>query len=246
MRNVSPYEASHMAKVAYTKSQWMKNRWDSYDDTTDTRVVVDYSPERNEVVLAFRGTFSLRNWVVNLSLWPTHGVHRGVDKAVDVHFEVIKQYLDTLDHPSIIIVGHSLGGALAVEFAHRLYQGGHRDLIVVTFGAVRAHTRKKAAELNATVGLYVLRVTSNNDIVPRILGLLYRHVQGAWLYFDRKGYWHLGVSNKFAWWDAIAGRIRNPFFDGLHDHNLDGYSRSAAIFPYFVNEVLDGCIVDES
>lgn len=246
MEDISLLETAQIAKGAYDSSGYRIDRWHSYHKTTDTRAVVTLDREINRVTVAFRGTFSLRNWVTNLYFWPKDGVHRGVSKAVDYHYGSIQAYLRFLELnegliPELIVVGHSLGGALAVELSGRLYEAGKKRIVVVTFGAVRAHKRRKALNYKAGVGRYTVRVTSNNDIVTRLLGFLYYHV-GWRLHFDCKGMWHMEVSRWFLFKDCIKGRFRSPIGDSILDHSIESYVELAKSFPYGVVQYATMCI----
>jgi hypothetical protein len=190
------------------------------------------------VVVAFRGTFSLRNWFTNFRIRAKGGCHRGISEAVDYHLPSIKGVLMDVPWSHLWITGHSLGGAMAVEAGRRLWDEGFHDMTVVTFGAVRGHTRRRVRGMAGSVAKRCVRVVNNNDLVARLLGISYKHV-GRVLYFDRRGRWHRHLPWAAKLWDAVAGRVRNPLTDGVGDHDMDDYIRLCAGMPMSVEEYLN-------
>ena len=85
---------------------------------------VAYNADDNEIVVAFRGSVNVANWVTNLDfiMKPYPGVtgaqvHRGFCDAFDAVSPLVLSSVSALlsAHPtaSIVITGHSLGAALA-------------------------------------------------------------------------------------------------------------------------------------
>lgn len=227
MKPLSLYETALLAQTAYLDARFDVTRWDSYHADTDTRCVVSLHKQRGLVTVAFRGTFSMRNWLLNLRIKPAEGVHAGVSAAVDYHEQTILEYLLSVPWSYLLITGHSLGGGLANEFARRIYDAGYRGIKVVTFGAVRSHTKAVARECRTGHGRDTWRVVNNNDVVARLLGITYRHI-GQVIYFDRRGHAHTRMPWGTKLWDGLAGRVRSPLADGISDHGMDDYIRLCA------------------
>jgi len=221
------YEAAHFASLPYRSGFSTSSARTSYDAGTDTRCVCTFEKRTQRLLVAFRGTYSIRNWFTNLQIGGRSGVHGGVSAAIDRHEEALLSIMQEFQtHSSIVIVGHSLGGALANEWARRVWGLGYRSVTVITFGAVRAHS-KRLVQSGDMPGHRTVRVVNNNDIVARLLGASYDHI-GKELYFDRKGRWHCHMPWYIKLWDMVAGGLRNPFADGISDHGMDDYLRLCA------------------
>ncbi|MBK8010156.1 MAG: lipase family protein [Deltaproteobacteria bacterium] len=163
---------------------------------TDAQALVAYDGSRNTIVVAFRGTSTWRDVLSNAAFWLTDGSAYG---GGDVHggfAEQLRSIAPTLeasiDHfrrkakrqhlpaPTVMVTGHSLGGALAVLFAGRLMlaQGASQDWCeglrlhnLYTFGqpAVGDVTFCQAMERElAGRGAVLFRFVNGQDIVPRI------------------------------------------------------------------------------
>jgi len=238
MRDLSPYEAATLAREAYLDARYDCRKWESYQASSDTRCVVTWQPEHQRLVVAFRGTFSLKNWFVNLKFRPREGVHRGIAAAVDYHEQTLLDYMLCVPWRELLLLGHSLGGGMANELASRIYDMGYRGLTVCTFGAVRCHSRAKAREIGTGSGRRTLRFINNNDLVGRLLGWRYKHV-GRQVYFDRHGRPHKHMGFWLKLWDMIVGRLRNPIADGISDHDMDVYIRLCVGFPGTVEDFMN-------
>lgn len=231
------FETAHLANLAYRSGFTTDYTRTSYDAETDTRVVCCFDPRTQKLMLSFRGTFSLRNWVVNLKIGGKSGVHAGISAAIDRHEHALLKIMASFPHASILITGHSLGGALANEWGRRVWGLGYRSVTVVTFGAVRSHS-KRLIQSGDMPAHRTVRVVNNNDLVARLLGVSYDHI-GKELYFDRKGRWHRHLPWWLKLWDAVSGRLRNPIADGISDHSMDDYIRLCAGVPMTVEGYLE-------
>ena len=106
------------------------------------------------VILAFRGTDDVADWLINLNVKQIeeHGalVHRGFSRALAAVWSRIETQLQSLldRHPrKIWVTGHSLGGALATLAALRLQRMGLSQLETFTFGQPRVGNRALAEQI---------------------------------------------------------------------------------------------------
>ena len=117
-------------------------------------------------ILVFRGSSDLYDWITNLDIkmtrWSGGGeVHEGFVKSLKVVWPKISQRLRSAAQP-VYVVGHSLGGALAVMAALRLKE---KVKAVYTFGAPRLGNLEfvKTAD-----GMKIYRVVNHLDVVPTV------------------------------------------------------------------------------
>jgi hypothetical protein len=147
------------------------------------------------VVIAFKGTENIHDWVTDASSWPTHydqnctiSPHNRASSSANlgrVHHGFCEYYQSLAaeglvdaaaqlarKHPtfSFLVTGHSLGGATAslaaVDLHERLHI--HPDKIsLYSFGAPRAGDHLFARRLGAsTAGAF--RIVHSHDIVPHL------------------------------------------------------------------------------
>ncbi len=162
---------------------------DITDRATDTRVVIFETP--CAMVVAFRGTVDLQNWVVNLNAIKERisakvAVHKGFLGAADALLPVIVEALlpagaDKAKLKPLFVTGHSLGGALASLVGYFLKQEGLPVAAVYTFASPRVGNAAWRRAYHAALGEQTFRVVAQGDPVPLLPGLLtppwagYRH-----------------------------------------------------------------------
>jgi predicted lipase len=145
--------------------------------STDVTGYVATDPKNKLVVVAFRGSASIDNWITDLDykaasvdLCSGCTAHRGFWQSwLDSRTDILAA-LKTLakSHPDykVVATGHSLGGAIASFAAAQLRNDGY-DVALYTFGAPRiAGPRLSDYITNQQGGNY--RVTHWNDPVPRL------------------------------------------------------------------------------
>lgn len=143
---------------------------------TDTRVLVIRSAA--QVIVAFRGTADLRNWLTDLDceLMETGSfrAHRGFLRALESVFDEVSEELAAAGRRPLFLTGHSLGGALAMLCA-RWWRGPVAG--VYTFGQPRAGDAAFRANYNQHLWPVTFRIVHANDVVARVPWLLgsYRH-----------------------------------------------------------------------
>ena len=122
-------------------------------------------------VLAVRGTRpgSLSDWLRDLDVMPRWDrllgwCHQGFLDGADGIFSVAHEAMET--SPSLVLTGHSMGGAIALLLAARMgVLGLARRMATVTFGAPRAGTDELARCLS---GYGVILFRNGDDPVPTV------------------------------------------------------------------------------
>ncbi|KAM7211157.1 Alpha/Beta hydrolase fold [Rhypophila decipiens] len=146
----------------------------------DTRGLIAIDPVRSLIVVSFRGSASVRNWITDASFaqipcTPGTGclVHAGFASAWS-------EPPPARQNPTYTVVatGHSLGGAVATLAAAYLREAGHpTDLY--TYGSPRVGNSIFAEYVTETQGLGAeYRVTHTEDPVPKLppIATSYRHL----------------------------------------------------------------------
>ena len=128
--------------------------------------------------------------------------------------EVVKEQLGKHPSATLVVTGHSLGGALAAIFPALLALHGEQDVLdrllaVVTYGQPRVGDRVFSDFLHARLRVEMLRVVYRYDVVPRVPFdappvAAFAH-GGTCVYFDG---WYKGAAI------AAGGDAPNPnYFD---------------------------------
>jgi predicted lipase len=157
----------------------------------DIKVIVENRPRLDVLHVACRGTVNLRNWRTNLTIArvplltdDTTGrtgfalVHKGfLDAANNVRDDVLStiKRVSTESLKSVLISGHSLGGALAVLLSIAIVMDtslSERNISVrvITFGAPAVGNARFVRFLERIVRLKIDRVVLIADPIPRSLG----------------------------------------------------------------------------
>jgi predicted alpha/beta hydrolase family esterase len=140
-----------------------------------------YIAERSDcIVLAFRGSEPKdgRDWITDFHFRPMEvmsglSVHSGFWRALNqVWLDKIMPNIDLLRSKPLWITGHSLGGAIAVLAAMRLFRelpGGPTAQGVYTFGQPRASKLEFAAAYRASpLWDRTFRLINDEDVVSRV------------------------------------------------------------------------------
>lgn len=142
----------------------------------DTYCFVAYSDDT--VLVSFRGTVNLGNWLSNMNVFGTtrpYGVvHRGFLGAFQVVDAQLRNALAGLGPRKLLLTGHSLGGALATVAAAE-WQGQFPVSGVYTYGQPAVGAGEFPAFMARHYAGKFFRFVNNNDIVPRVPPG-YRHV----------------------------------------------------------------------
>lgn len=144
-------------------------------EADETQCFVAATPD--VVLVSFRGTEALGDWLANLNLLrttrPYGTVHRGFLGA----FQVVQKKLETLLAPHqgrpVVLTGHSLGGALALIAAAE-WHGKHYVTWVHTCGQPAVGKRDFQEFIEDKYGDSYFRFVNNDDVVPMVPPF-YRH-----------------------------------------------------------------------
>ncbi|EAS02396.1 lipase family protein (macronuclear) [Tetrahymena thermophila SB210] len=136
--------------------------------------------DSQNIVISFRGSDNLRNWMSNLNCRKFNyqkcdkcNVHEGIyniyssfqNKLTECALNLIKQY----PQASIIITGHSLGGALATLQAVDIKtQYPDYSIELVTFGSPRVGNQKFSDYANNLLKNNSVRITNKKDVIPHL------------------------------------------------------------------------------
>jgi len=154
----------------------------TFGDAADAFGFVGYNSDYREIVVSFRGSQTLSNWIANLQLskdrdaFPggSGGVHSGFlsyynsvkDEMLDLLADVAGQA--QYQSYTIFVTGHSLGGAAALICALDLrVNQGYNNVYPITFGEPRVGDSTFANWANSVLG-NVVRVTNGDDIVVHL------------------------------------------------------------------------------
>lgn len=143
---------------------------------------VGVDPSRSQVVLSFRGTQSIRNWITNLDIrtdscddLPVSSdsdceIHSGFNEAwnqvKDSVYTFIANASSTYPNHTLAVTGHSLGGAVATIAAANLRAQGY-PCDLYTFGSPRVGNEDFVNFVDSQEG-NEFRVTHFDDPVPRL------------------------------------------------------------------------------
>lgn len=143
--------------------------------------------DRGDLVIAFRGSDSIKDWLFNLFVAQTSTpnlpkgakVHKGFYTAFMDVADQVKQKITTLTPKRIFLTGHSLGGGVALVSAAEIAAYTSVPIIVRTFGAPMAGNRVFAKYLNNNFG--VIQYGFGGDPVIR-LPLIKSRWSHVWLW----------------------------------------------------------------
>jgi len=162
-----------------------------YDKAHDTRGYVGYHTGQKTIYVTFRGSSSIQNWIDNLDAILTNyplcdgcDVHKGFYKAEQSCFGDVLSAVKSLqsDHPSftVMVTGHSLGGALATLTAMDLKNSGINNVKLWNYGSPRVGDTAFSNYVNSYIGDRH-RVTHHKDMVPHLpMHERFTHISGEW------------------------------------------------------------------
>jgi len=226
--------------------------WNNQTDT-EALVTVDSGLETPDCIcVAFRGSSSLRDWLQDFKVNKEHPrkgltwsdsyeveaeVHRGFYENVEsISEDLVAQVSDLCKNKTqagrpvpLFLTGHSKGGAEATLCALELQRQKFNIAGIYLFGCPRVGNRAFANIYNATLYEETYRVVNENDIVPRVPGVLmgYKHV-GQMIFLPVGGGWcenpslmTLLLSDALGLW----GAYRHETDVLLADHFIAAYQK---------------------
>jgi pimeloyl-ACP methyl ester carboxylesterase len=235
---------------------WLMNRsWKLISLITNTKTDTHGFLARDpygSMALVFRCTTTKQNVKTDLNAEPTHGmgatVHEGFWEAYDsvakqVH-ELLTQNPVTMVQPSLmpisalrggeislLVVGHSLGGALATLAALDLtFSQFSQNIGLITLGCPRVGFRDFVRMFEERMGSRYVRIMCGNDIITQIPVSPYKHPEGL-LHIDAAGR-ELGALRRG--WVLVRDWFRSLFgfgvalakWDTLPDHAWSHYNQA--------------------
>lgn len=202
--------------------------------TTGGRGFVAVDHATKSIVISFRGSINLRNWVTNLDMLKEDFDVGDGTKGIQVHKGFLR-YATAIGHKifhevrpllakhsyNVTITGHSLGGAVATLtciLMHKEFGLPWHKIHLVTFGEPRVGNEAFARWFNGR-NPHHLRVVNNRDMVPHVpfSGLGYTHRKRE--IFLNGGKIHSCIAQELE--DANCGISMNYFLSVLdHLHYL--------------------------
>jgi len=155
--------------------------FDNERTPTSFAAVLEYE---KVVVIAFQGTITkvevngqisfstMKDWVQNFKVKQVDTsksglpgkVHFGFQKQLNLIYEKVKLSIPSGTKKSLVLTGHSQGGAVAVLATKKLELDGYKVKDTYTFAAPRTGDRKFASSITTPV----FRVEFGHDLVPHV------------------------------------------------------------------------------
>jgi triacylglycerol lipase len=156
-----------------TPADFARLAQDAYDATPDigvadsaSRAIVRHTTAG--LVVAFRGSDNEASWATDVDIETVDvpgvgSVHRGFWQAWQA---ISVDVLAAIDGNPVTLVGHSLGGALALMAATEMMIGGNPPAAVYGFEAPRVSPSSCVADLLAPLDIWLFR--NGSDPVPEL------------------------------------------------------------------------------
>jgi predicted lipase len=145
---------------------------------------VGYDKTNNEIIISFRGSHNIPNWIDNLDTISVKyrnikgsEVHRGFYELwmLDLYphvMPVIQSLINEKKGVNIALNGHSMGGAVAQFAALSIYDyithiNNSIKIACYTFGSPRWGNKMMANYFNARINVH-WRIVNEEDIVPTV------------------------------------------------------------------------------
>ena len=234
------FSPSHMATIA--PGCIMHNNSD-----TDAMAYTFKWPERGYAVVTFRGTDSMRDARIDLSIWPRKAQKGRIHRGFLTQWESIRRsIINEMNRPgtpqNIYVTGHSLGGALATIAALDMKKHmPNSNIVVWTFGAPRVGNAEFVQDFRNHIKESV-RVIRRADPVPLVPPFpYYKHPERLCHRFDTNNQqipqdrwagvgarWGLTFLNILG---ACIGVTRRPSKEHAVDRYLDCFKKKKSFGP---------------
>ncbi len=240
----APEEASILAALQTWDGQFLQVKGFNGGTERKERTQAFIAQHEKIVIVAFRGTDEVSDWLdnISISLVPLSigRVHRGFYRALQTVWSGMLETIDQFQDrgQSLWLTGHSLGGALATLAAVDLVEQDKPFYGVYTYGQPRCCDRVLARTFNVEAKNRFFRFQNNNDIVSRVpqRAMGYSHV-GTFMYIDVNQKLHTDLHWWFQFtdrlsgtWDAIKRKANaDPKINWVADHRIDHYINALAL-----------------
>jgi hypothetical protein len=157
----------------------------------DTRAILGYDIARNNIIISFRGSAGLLDWLYNFN-FPKSDYNKPGCESCSVHTGFLNSYeslstevirnLSTLyskyPEAAIMVTGHSLGAAQSVLGALDLQLAGYTPLLY-TYGCPRVGNQNFVNFFNEKIDLVNIRVVYHKDPVPNVPPITFNFHHGG-------------------------------------------------------------------
>ncbi|KAJ5279381.1 hypothetical protein N7478_004753 [Penicillium angulare] len=232
--NLCPQVEATGAKIIYDFSN---------TTATDTAGYIAVDKTNKAVVLAFRGSYSVRNWIADVEFPYTDpklcdgcfaelGFWSSWTAVRDPISKVLNETIAANHDYELVVTGHSLGAAVATLAAADLRTKGHPSATLYAYAAPRVANSALAKFITAQENNY--RFTHTNDPVPKLplLAMGYVHISPEY-YITAPNNATVSASEV----QVLQGEVN---WDGNTGTGIPSIGAFAAHHWYF--EEADGCI----
>lgn len=256
MKKLKRYKYEHYAilcQLAYQADTSEQLEFSGYqqveliDHANKPCVRVVWQQKKKEVIVVFRGSYSVRDWLLNFCFWQTkitldntrYWVHWGIaqllKRACHIRGEQQNKPLSKalndilrplmLDNKKVTFIGHSTGGAMAVLFADQFErQFTKRTKRVVTFGQPSLGGRAFKKHYKLPHKTY--RICCDIDMVTFLppVPVFYFHVgKMLWLHDDV-------IYENMPSWQRLLLSLKSWLFGPISNHFMHKYIRHKSLF----------------
>ena len=157
-----------------------ENQLESIMEKKGEQVVIGYNSNYNSLFVGFRGSSNIQNWIDNLKfsqITPYNNTQIMVEKGFHQLYTSLKEDIQVITKQlstkyatnSILVTGHSLGGALATMMVFDLLyvEQSHFRPTLITFGSPRVGNTAFVSMMSQ-FDMYSNRVTHYYDMVPHV------------------------------------------------------------------------------
>ena len=213
-------KAANLAREAYQDTIPGAIKYENKRTSMVAFLIRDYG--KNEDWLVFRGTDSIKDWAYNFNFLPVRvqgsWIHCGFWLAHRSIWKKIRKDLNPARR--LVVVGHSLGGALAEASVLMLKRELFKHIDLYAFGKPNLFAkfqRDKQAQLDFPAFKRQVSVVNSSDVVARVPRIGYRAaLNQTQLWFGPKG---RDVINPVAPLKKREWEIS----ESIKDHGMDGY-----------------------
>eukprot|EP01094_Clydonella_sp_ATCC50884_P025480 TRINITY_DN6707_c0_g1_i1.p1 TRINITY_DN6707_c0_g1~~TRINITY_DN6707_c0_g1_i1.p1 ORF type:complete len:287 (-),score=89.98 TRINITY_DN6707_c0_g1_i1:346-1206(-) len=156
-----------------------KPTFQAHSVTTDMRGFGGYYPTYDTIIVSFRGSSSIRNWIEDLENIRSEPYKNSTTMRIgdgwwNAYLSIRKEVLNGVaalvaQHPTspIAVTGHSLGAAVAATCALDLVESGYPNTYLYDYGEPRVGNADYASYAAQQIKAY-FRVVNGDDIVPTL------------------------------------------------------------------------------